>query len=68
MRDALLGLLTYILALGALVGVIVLCMWLYGPPQAERARMVAFIVGGGALAVALALISAAGLIVYGSPR
>ncbi len=66
MRDVLLGFLMWVLMIGALVGVCVLCQYLFGPPMADRARSMAFIGGGGALFIATLILAICGGIVYSS--
>lgn len=66
MRDVLLGYLTWILMVGALIGVCVLCMYLFGPPIVDRARSHAFIGGGGMLFIATLLLALVGGMIYSS--
>ena len=68
MRDVLLGCLSYVLGIGALIGTMVLCHYLLAPPIADRTRSFAFSGGGGALTVALVLLLVIGLMVYASAR
>ena len=68
MRDVLLGFLTYVLMIGAMIGTIMLCWYLFGPPQADRERSLAFVGGGGALLVAIVLLLAVAGIVFAKPQ
>jgi hypothetical protein len=64
MLDALIGWATYILAISALVGVFILCWWLFGPPMMDRQRSFAFVAGGGSLAVITAVGVAVAAVLY----
>ena len=66
MRDVLLGFLTWVLMIGALVGVCILCQYFLGPPVTDRARSMAFIGGGGALFIAALILAICGGVVYSS--
>lgn len=64
MRDILLGSLTYWLVIASVVGEIVFCFWLFGPPTADRSRVAMFVVGGGMITVATVFVLISGAVIY----
>lgn len=68
MRDVLLGFLSYVLGIGALIGTMLLCHYLFGPPMADRARSFAFNAGGGLLMFAVTVVLCTAGMLYASTQ